>query len=262
MSRQGVAIVIVVLITLLCGQMAHAKLYGRLYCKMEGFHCITVKKRQSWQSLFPDDRERDIVMRINRMNIQLWPGLKIAVPDNLSEADIMDFSPFPAQIEAPDEKVVVVDPAQLAWGAYDAEGTLIRWGPASGGADWCKDIDDECRTQSGTFRVYSMGSSNCVSKKFPLPDGGAPMPYCMFFHHGQALHGEPQGLPGYNASHGCVRLYVNDVAWLRFDFVEPAMAENGYRGTKIVVTPYGYEAKVTQRKGLRDEFDISYFSST
>ena len=88
------------------------------------------------------------------------------------------------------------------------------------------------------------------------------MPYCMFFHHGQALHGEPQGLPGYNASHGCVRLYVNDVAWLRFDFVDPPMAENNFRGTKVVVMPYSYEMEAMQGKDRNGEFDLSYFSST
>ena len=64
------------------------------------------------------------------------------------------------------------------------------------------------------------------------------MPYCMYFNNGQALHGEPNGLPGYNASHGCVRLYVSDAEWLRYDFVEPPMAYNKYRGTKVVILPY------------------------
>jgi len=250
--------------TLLSSQMVHARLYGKQYCKKEGFHCVRVKKHQSWQSLFPDDHDRDIVMRINRMNIQLWPGLSIAVPDNLAEADIMDFSPFPLQIDTEGEKLIVVDPIQIAWGAYDSDGALIRWGPASSGATWCHDIDGPCRTQSGEFRVYSMGSSNCISKKFPLPDGGAPMPYCMFFHNGQALHGEPNGLPGYNASHGCVRMYVNDVAWLRFDFVDPPMAENDFRGTKIVVTEYAEpeEIQESQRHFRKGEFDLNYFSPT
>jgi len=31
----------------------------------------------------------------------------------------------------------------------------------------------------------------------------------MFFHGGFALHGSPS-VPGYNASHGCVRLFDDD----------------------------------------------------
>lgn len=213
-------------------------LYGKKICESEGFHCVRVKSRQSWRSLFPSEHDRGIVMRINRMNTQLYAGITLAVPDQLENADIMDFSPFPLNIPSPNEKVVMVDPDELAWGAYDADGTLLRWGPISAGADFCKDLDRECHTHEGSFRVYSLGSSDCFSTKFPLPDGGAPMPYCMYFENGQALHGEPNGLPGYNASHGCVRMYVNDAEWLRYDFIEGPTAGNSYRGTKILVKSY------------------------
>jgi hypothetical protein len=215
--------------------------YGKKLCKSPGFHCLRIKSRQSWGSLFPDAHDRGIVMRINRMNTQLYPGIVIAVPDNLSEADIMDFSPFPSNVPSSGEKSVVVDPDHHAWAAYDADGVLVRWGPASAGADYCKDIEKECRTHEGSFRVYSLGSSDCYSSKFPLPDGGAPMPYCMYFQNGQALHGEPNGLPGYNASHGCVRMYVNDAEWLRYSFIEGPNSGNKYRGTKIIVNDYNTE---------------------
>lgn len=216
-------------------------LYGKKICHSDGFQCLRVKSRQSWRSLFPDEHDRGIVMRINRMNTQLYPGLVIAVPDSMENADIMDFSPFPKNIPASGEKVVLVDPEELAWGAYDTDGVLLRWGPVSAGANFCKDLERECHTHSGSFRVYSLGSSDCFSTKFPLPDGGAPMPYCMYFENGQALHGEPNGLPGYNASHGCVRMYVNDAEWLRYDFIEGPTASNSYRGTKILVKTYTEE---------------------
>lgn len=209
--------------------------YGSQICHSPGLHCLKVKRHQTWASLFPDERDRAIVMRINRMNTQIWVGMVIAVPESLDSADIMDFSPFPEQIEAPGEKVIVVDTVDQAWGAYDADGILVRWGPASTGRNYCRDIDLPCNTHPGSFRIFSLGSSDCYSTKFPLPDGGAPMPYCMYFNNGQALHGEPNGLPGYNASHGCVRLYVSDAEWLRYDFVEPPNANNQYRGTRVIV---------------------------
>jgi hypothetical protein len=231
-------IFLIITLPALCIPSAYSAFYGSKLCKSPGFHCLRVKPKQTWSSLFPDDHDRGIVMRINRMNTRLYPGLRIAVPDNLEDADIMDFSPFPAEVPSPGEKVVIVDPATNAWGAYDADGNLLKWGPASAGANYCKDIDRECQTNSGSFRVYSLGSSDCFSTKFPLPNGGAPMPYCMYFENGQALHGEPNGLPGYNASHGCVRLYVNDAEWLRYDFVEGPNSENNYRGTRIIVRDY------------------------
>ncbi|RDI37207.1 L,D-transpeptidase [Aquicella lusitana] len=210
----------------------------RQWCKSTGFECLRIKRGESWQTLFPDERERDIVMRINRTNVRLYPGMVIAVPEDLAYSDLLDYAPFPRFIDPPDEKLIVVDPAKFAWGAYDNDGTLIHWGPATGGASWCDDIQDSCRTKSGRFRVYSLGSSSCVSSKFPIPEGGAPMPYCMFFNGGQALHGSPGGVIPGNVSHGCVRLFVQDAEWLRYDFVEPPVASNDYRGTKVIVLPY------------------------
>lgn len=208
-------------------------------CRVPGFSCLKVKRGQTWQSLFPDEQERAIVMRINRKNAQLYSGMTIKVPNDLAYADLLAYSPFPQQIQPPEEKLVMVDLNQHAWGAYDADGTLVRWGPATGGQSWCADIGKSCRTKAGNFRIYSLGSSRCVSSKFPVPRGGAPMPYCMFFNGGQALHGSPGGVIPGNVSHGCVRLFVDDAEWLRYDFVDPPMAANGYRGTRVIVVPYG-----------------------
>src|SRR5579883_785901 len=93
----------------------------------------------------------------------------------------------PATIKPCGEKIIIVDPKEHVWGAYSARGKLIRWGIATAGSDWCPDIRSVCRTQPGIFRIYSLGDSSCISHKFPLPDGGASMPYCMYFNGSQAL---------------------------------------------------------------------------
>lgn len=229
---------IFVITSLIFSPIVYARHYGQTLCKSPGFVCKHVKRGQSWESLFPNEHDRSIEMRINRMNTQIWAGMVIAVPHNLETSDIMDFSPFPRQIQFLGEKLIVIDPNVAAWGAYDPGGTLVRWGPAAAGKDWCGDIESPCQTHPGSFRIFSLGSSDCISHKFPLPDGGAPMPYCMYFNNGQALHGEPRGLPGYNASHGCVRLYVNDAEWLRYDFAEGPDASNNYRGTRVLIRDY------------------------
>lgn len=127
------------------------------------------------------------------------------------------------------EKVVVVDPRVHAWGAYGANGDLIRAGLATAGSSWCPDLGRPCRTKVGSFRVNSLGSPNCKSTIFPLPRGGAPMPYCMFFNKNQGLHGSYEVVEG-NVSHGCVRMHVSDAEWLRYNFVNI--------GTKVIVRPY------------------------
>ena len=126
-------------------------------------------------------------------------------------------------------KAILIDPNVHAWGAYDSSGSLIRAGLVTAGANWCADIGRSCRTAAGTFRIYSLGDAGCKSSIYPVPKGGAPMPYCMFFHGGQALHGSYQVVEG-NVSHGCVRLRVADAEWLRFNFANV--------GTKVIVKPY------------------------
>jgi hypothetical protein len=51
----------------------------------------------------------------------------------------------------------------------------------------------------------------------------------MFFKGGFAMHGS-RGVPGYNASHGCVRMFVDDAQWLNKDFADV--------GTQVIILPY------------------------
>lgn len=158
----------------------------------------------------------------------------LAFPLSSMSAPLPDFLDPP-----PGEKLILVNPRVHAWGAYTADGELIRWGIASAGANWCEDIKRPCRTKTGSYRIYSLGDEDCYSTRFPLPDGGAPMPYCMYFNGNQALHGSPpNSVRRANISHGCVRMPVSDARWLRYEFVEGPDYSNNYRGTLVVIQPY------------------------
>ena len=223
-------------------------------CKNPKFTCMRVQKGQTWQSLFPDPQIRTMVMKLNRVNIQARPGSIIVVPNNLLNITHLELSPFARQIPAPGEKLLIFDPKIHAWAAYDAMGRLVNWGPGAGGRDWCPDIGSACHTKTGQFYVYNKGGAGCISNKFPIPDGGAPMPYCMFFHGGYAFHGSDT-VPGFNASHGCVRLFNEDAEWLSHNFVEAPNKANGYKGTKVIIYPYS----VSQMKEA--SLDRSYENS-
>ncbi len=127
------------------------------------------------------------------------------------------------------EKVIIINPRKHVWGAYSADGKLLRAGLATAGSSWCPDIHRACRTRSGTFRIYTLGSRSCYSKRYPVGRGGAPMPYCMFFNGNQGLHGSHE-IAEANLSHGCVRISVSDAEWVRFNFATI--------GTKVVVMSY------------------------
>lgn len=190
-----------------------SKSFGVKLCENSSqYTCYTVKKKETWKKLFPDSAMRDLVMRINRMNTKLHAGLVIAIPAN-GDTDPLNYSPLPVIIDPPGKKTIIVSLQSLAFGAYNSDGQLQYWGPVSGGRGYCPDINRRCHTSIGKFSIYHKLGAGCVSSKYPVGRGGAPMPYCMFFNGGYALHGS-YDVPGYNASHGCVRLFVNDAKWL------------------------------------------------
>ncbi len=197
---------------------AQTATYGVRLCHSDAdVRCLVVHQGDTWESLFPDPAERDLIKRLNRMNIHVYPGLFLAVPNQ--NVSLLSLAPFKQNVGYLGEKQIVVDPKQLAWGAYDKEGNLVNWGPASTGQAYCPDQGGPCRTPIGTFTVYDKKGQGCVSSKFPIGKGGAPMPYCMHFHDGFALHGSYE-MPGVNASHGCVRMFPQDAQWLNENFVK------------------------------------------
>lgn len=210
--------------------------YGTNLCQFEEFKCIKVESGQSWQKLFPDEKDRDLVQRLNRTYNHLWAGKVLVVPRNLEKETIFSLSPFPLHIEDDDKvKQIIVDQEKLAWGAYDIEGNLIKWGPISSGSDRCSDNSSpSCRTMPGIFRVFSKENEKCKSAIFPVGKGGAKMPYCMYFHKGIAFHGADD-IPGYRASHGCIRMFTQDAKWLNHEFVELSSERNNFLGTKVIV---------------------------
>jgi L,D-transpeptidase catalytic domain len=124
-------------------------------------------------------------------------------------------------------KAFIFDPKQLRWYAF-YNGNLVSSGRASGGRYYCSDIHRPCKTPVGTFHIGYKGGSDCKSSKYPIGRGNAPMPWCMFFFRGFAIHGGP--VPPYNASHGCIRVERSDARWLNRNFLNA--------GTKVIVKSY------------------------
>lgn len=222
---------------------ANAANYGTGLCGYPQYECIKVASGQTWENMFPDPEKRDLVQRINRSYNSLWAGREIAVPKNLAIVNIFDIAPFPLKLEGKTEKQIIVDQDKLAWAAYDADGNLVRWGPISSGRDKCSDSNRSCRTLTGIFRVFSKENVKCTSDVFPIGKGGAKMPYCMYFHKGFALHGSDD-IPGVRASHGCVRMFIQDAQWLNENFVELSSERNNFMGTVVTVRPINDSEKI------------------
>lgn len=191
--------------------------YGRELCYAKDFHCIKIKSTDTWGKLFPNSKERQLVMRLNRMNMPVNLRPWILIPDNLSQISYNSISPLPLNFNTRGKKLLLIDLKKYAFAAYNAEGKLVHWGPISAGKGVCSD-GENCETVVGKFKIFRVHGKNCKSGKYPIEtNGGAPMPYCMFFYQGWAIHGS--NLPGYHDSHGCVRLFYEDAKWLNKYFI-------------------------------------------
>ena len=176
-----------------------APYYGTALCAYPQYQCIKVGQGGSWERLFPNPEQRDLVQRLNRSYNAIWYGKEIVVPRNLDNITLYDISPFPLRIDD-SEKQIIVDQDKLAWAAYNG-GQLIKWGPIASGRDKCPDSANACKTLTGIFRFFSKENQNCRSDVYPIGKGGAHMPWCMYFHKGFALHGS-EDMPGYTRCHG------------------------------------------------------------
>lgn len=207
------------------------ELYGLLLCNDPQYTCVTVRKGQTWAGRFPNEQKRDLVMRLNRTNVALKYRHWLILPKNLAKANYMQLSPMPHHISATGEKEIIVNLKKFAFGAYNPDGQLVYWGPATGGRAWCADLDRTCKSATGKFRIWNIKGAECKSRTYPIAakdgkNGGAHMPYCMFYYRGFAIHGST--LSGFtNRSRGCVRLFVGDAEWLAKNFVTP--------GTRAIV---------------------------
>ena len=208
--------------------------YNKGLCNNEQYDCIKLKRSGTWKRLFPNEHQRDLIQRINRTDTYLYRGRMLAIPKNIDSLTIYDVSPMPLRIKANGEKTIIVDQAKLAWAAYDYEGRLVKWGPISSGKDYCRDVGRACNTKPGIFYIFAKKDRRCKSNIFPVGEGGARMPYCMFFYRGYALHGSHEVL-GRRDSHGCVRLFTRDAKWLNEVFVDMPSEYNNFQRTRIIV---------------------------
>lgn len=126
----------------------------------------------------------------------------IVVPDRWDLREL-DYSPMPGASTwaRTHGKALIVHQQAQAFGAYE-NGKLIHWGPVSSGAA-------RRPTPSGYFHLNwkSKGRRSTVNSDWFLP-------WAFNFINKDGISFHQYELPGYPASHGCVRLLSRDAKWL------------------------------------------------
>lgn len=218
-----------------------SEFYGKGLCETnDKYKCVKVARGQTWNKMFPNEEQRDIVQLLNRSDTYLYAGRIIAVPKSFEGVTTLSIAPFSHHIKPSDTTTIIVNQNLLAWGAYDKAGNLVNWGPISSGKDYCPDIHRACKTQTGIYYTFNRKGKGCRSNTFPVGRGGSNMPYCMFVYKGYALHGSNEVF-GYRASHGCMRLITRHAKWLNENFVEIPSDKNSLLGTRVIIQEVIYK---------------------
>lgn len=169
-----------------------------------------------------------IVLKVNRLDLaHVRQGATLVVPDRLADVNLL--TPFPRQLDAvrsPDGRLLLVSRRVQAFAAYD-DRRLVRWGPTSTGRR-------QTPTPEGLFHT------NWKSKLRRSTDNAEwLLPWYVNFDNARGVSFHQFDLPGYPASHACVRLLDDDARWV-YEWAESwTLADSGRtivaHGTPVVV---------------------------
>ena len=149
----------------------------------------------------------DLLEKLNRRDREHLLRLEPVVPGLVAPAtwsdDELVFSPLPQAWTAAEllPKAIVVDQVMQVFGAYE-NGRLVRWGPVSSGRR-------DTPTPEGSFSLPWRARSRRST------DNAAWLLEWYFnFVNERGVSFHQFELPGYAASHACVRLLERDAKWL------------------------------------------------
>lgn len=167
------------------------------------YRLISVKENEVWlKALEPGDTLNALSL-LNRADKYFLLRLDTLVMPDTILTDLNNYSPFPDKLEglASVRKMIFISYPAQAFAVY-ANGKRIRWGATSMGKQWTP-------TPTGLF------FTNWKSKKTRSTiDRSWIMEWYFNLANFDGVSMHQYALPGYPASHACVRLFKDDAYWL------------------------------------------------
>ena len=186
------------------------------------------KKKDSAMAAFNkqfSEEEQYTILALNRLDSKnKWRADTLAIPDKIDHT-LMLYSPFPTQLEVLKEvkKMVFFSYPIQAYALYE-NGKLIKWGPTSMGkkaaqtkrglmfANWKKEL-----------------AISTVNRSWKLP-------FNFNIHNTLGIGWHQYDLPGYPASHSCLRLLMNDAKFM-YNWADQWILNKGGATVKANGTP-------------------------
>ncbi|MGI8892732.1 MAG: L,D-transpeptidase [Bacteroidia bacterium] len=148
------------------------------------------------------EKQRRIISDINRIDEhRINPVDSIVIPDPLVDSLIF-YSPFPSTLITAEDicKLLLISRKIQAFAAYEY-GVLVKWGPSSLGKE-------STPTPEGLFFTNWKAKStiSTVNEEWL-------MKWYFNIHNFRGISIHEYAMPGYPASHACVRLKAEDAQW-------------------------------------------------
>lgn len=169
------------------------------------YNLDSIKDWSHLEEIFKDysSVQKEIIYSLNRIDpYRVGPGLKLIKPDSLSE-NFFDYSPFPEHLDFLDSlpRTLLINQRVQAFAVYE-NGQLCRWGPVSSGKQ-------STPTPNGLH--YANFKAN---RKISTVNSSWIMPYYINFMNFEGIGIHQYTLPGFPASHSCVRLFMEDAKYI------------------------------------------------
>lgn len=186
-----------------------------------------------------------LIQKINRLDLAHFrQGYVLMIPSDFTDSSSL--SPYPFSISTLDSipKILFVNRRIQAFGAYQ-NGKLIHWGPTSTGKR-------KTPTPPG---LYFTNWKKELAHSTVNNEWDLPWNFNIANFDGISLH--QFDLPGYPASHSCVRLLKEDAMWFFTWGDEWVLSKNGssiekYGTPVIVFDEYDYKLKKPLWKNLNN----------
>ena len=149
------------------------------------------------------EADHKIIYALNRIEGgKVRTGKTIVIPDTLT-ADLLNYAPFPKKLDLLSDipKTVLISQRVQGFALYE-NGQLIRWGPVSSG-----------KQSTPTPNGLHYGNYKAREKVSTVDDEWL-LPYYFNFMNFEGVGVHQYSLPGYPASHACVRLYMEDAQYI------------------------------------------------
>jgi len=189
----------------------------------------------SFKSKYSEAHQK-VILAINRIESRkLRVGKNLVIPDTLF-SDILKYSPFPEKLAILSDipKTVIISQRVQGFGLYE-NGKLLKWGPISSGK---KSTPTPNGLHYGNYKA---------KEKISTVDDSWLLPYYFNFMNFEGVGVHQYELPGYPASHACVRLDMDDAKYIYDWATQWELTSNGRKvhknGTPFMVFgEYDYDA--------------------